>query len=106
MSTSRVYYFFIKSFVLFQSISIYFNLFQSISTIFTDVVFSSGPGGSCFKLHDFGFRGVSSVESAALGGAAHLVNFLGTDTVAALLCCRRYYHATKAENKTKLTNIN
>jgi len=54
------------------------------------------PGGSCFKLHDFGFRGVSSVESAALGGAAHLVNFLGTDTVAALLCCRRYYHATKA----------
>jgi nicotinamide phosphoribosyltransferase len=46
------------------------------------------------------------VESAALGGAAHLVNFLGTDTVAALLCCRRYYHATKAENKTNLTNIN
>ena len=28
-----------------------------------------------FKLHDFGFRGVSSVESAATGGAGHLVNF-------------------------------
>jgi len=41
-------------------------------------------GGLGFKLHDFGFRGVSSVESAALGGSAHLVNFLGTDTVAAL----------------------
>lgn len=27
------------------------------------------------QLHDFGFRGSSSVESAALGGAAHLVNF-------------------------------
>eukprot|EP00438_Fugacium_kawagutii_P033478 Skav230631 [mRNA] locus=scaffold1673:212633:230604:+ [translate_table: standard] len=54
------------------------------------------PCGSVFKLHDFGFRGVSSVESAALGGAAHLVNFLGTDTVAALLCCRRYYGASKA----------
>ena len=25
--------------------------------------------GSVFKLHDFGFRGVSSVESAAIGGA-------------------------------------
>jgi nicotinamide phosphoribosyltransferase len=40
--------------------------------------------GLPFKLHDFGFRGVSSVESAALGGAAHLVNFMGTDTMAAL----------------------
>jgi nicotinamide phosphoribosyltransferase len=44
-----------------------------------------------FKLHDFGFRGVSSVESAAIGGAAHLVNFLGTDTVVALRYLRRRY---------------
>jgi nicotinamide phosphoribosyltransferase len=44
-----------------------------------------------FKLHDFGFRGVSSVESAGIGGAAHLVNFLGTDTLAALLLLRDYY---------------
>jgi len=44
-----------------------------------------------FKLHDFGFRGVSSPESAAWGGAAHLVNFLGTDTVAALTLLRDYY---------------
>ncbi|CAE7654876.1 NAMPT [Symbiodinium necroappetens] len=28
------------------------------------------PSGVCFKLHDFGFRGVSSVESAAIGGCA------------------------------------
>merc|ERR1712048_964305 len=44
-----------------------------------------------FKLHDFGFRGVSSVESAATGGAGHLVNFLGTDTMAALIMCKEYY---------------
>ena len=44
-----------------------------------------------FKLHDFGFRGVSSVESAGIGGAAHLVNFMGTDTVAALLLTKEYY---------------
>merc|ERR1719301_69331 len=44
-----------------------------------------------FKLHDFGFRGVSSVESAAVGGAAHLVNFLGTDTMAALVLADEYY---------------
>ena len=46
------------------------------------------PNLITFKLHDFGFRGVSSVESAGLGGCAHLVNFMGTDTVAALLVAR------------------
>ncbi len=49
-----------------------------------------------FKLHDFGARGVSSQESAALGGMAHLVNFMGTDTVAALLAARQYYGAEMA----------
>eukprot|EP00300_Choanocystis_sp_HF-7_P012527 c17925_g2_i3.p1 GENE.c17925_g2_i3~~c17925_g2_i3.p1 ORF type:complete len:470 (+),score=112.24 c17925_g2_i3:31-1410(+) len=44
-----------------------------------------------FKLHDFGFRGVSSVETSGLGGAAHLVNFMGTDTMSALVIARRYY---------------
>jgi len=44
-----------------------------------------------FKLHDFGARGASSGESAALGGMAHLVNFKGTDTVEALLAADEYY---------------
>merc|ERR1719238_2010115 len=51
------------------------------------------PGGTTFKLHDFGFRGVSSVESAASGGCGHLVNFLGTDTVAAMVSAKTYYGA-------------
>ncbi|MGR8934536.1 MAG: nicotinate phosphoribosyltransferase [Gammaproteobacteria bacterium] len=46
-----------------------------------------------FKLHDFGARGVSSQESAAISGLAHLVNFKGSDTLAAILAARRYYHA-------------
>src|SRR6202021_2012724 len=46
-----------------------------------------------FKLHDFGYRGVSSPESAALGGAGHLVNFKGTDTLAACELLMDYYHA-------------
>jgi nicotinamide phosphoribosyltransferase len=46
-----------------------------------------------FKLHDFGARGVSSLESAALGGMAHLVNFLGTDTVSGILAAMEYYDA-------------
>jgi nicotinamide phosphoribosyltransferase len=44
-----------------------------------------------FKLHDFGARGVSSLESSALGGAAHLVNFCGTDNVASLVLLTRWY---------------
>lgn len=44
-----------------------------------------------FKLHDFGARGVSSAESAALGGAAHLVNFMGTDTISGVLAARAFY---------------
>ena len=44
-----------------------------------------------FKLHDFGARGVSSQESAALGGLAHLVNFQGSDTLSAVLAGRAWY---------------
>ena len=44
-----------------------------------------------FKLHDFGFRGVSSVESAGIGDAAHLTQFLGTDTIAGIVVARDYY---------------
>lgn len=58
--------------------------------------FTGDSGSLDFKLHDFGFRGVSSVESAAIGGAAHLVNFKGTDTVAALQHVNHYYRGQGA----------
>lgn len=58
---------------------------------------SDDPQGQIgFKLHDFGCRGVSSNESAALGGMAHLVNFMGTDTVPALIAARKWYGANMA----------
>lgn len=44
-------------------------------------------------LHDFGYRGVSSEESAKIGGMGHLVNFSGTDNVAAILGANKYYNA-------------
>lgn len=44
-----------------------------------------------FKLHDFGSRGVSSQESAMIGGAAHLVNFMGSDTIAGVYMANKYY---------------
>jgi nicotinamide phosphoribosyltransferase len=44
-----------------------------------------------FKLHDFGARGVSSRESARIGGAAHLVCFQGSDTVEGVRAANHYY---------------
>ena len=44
---------------------------------------SGDVSGLAYKLHDFGARGVSSYQSAAIGGAAHLINFYGTDTAQA-----------------------
>jgi len=52
--------------------------------------------GLAFKLHDFGARGATSRESAALGGAAHLVNSMGTDTMSGLVLARNVYGADMA----------
>jgi nicotinamide phosphoribosyltransferase len=44
-----------------------------------------------FHVHDFGYRGVSSQESAEIGGAAHLLSFKGTDTLAGIIAAVNYY---------------
>lgn len=49
-----------------------------------------------FMLHDFGFRGVSSPESAGIGGTAMLAVFKGSDNLAALPYARDYYHSPMA----------
>ena len=68
-----------------------------IKNIILDYLEKSGdPTTIGFKLHDFGARGVSSLESAGLGGAAHLVNFMGTDTITGLLYAREFYSADMA----------
>lgn len=46
-----------------------------------------------FQVHDFGYRGVSSEETAAISGAAHLLNFSGSDTVIANWFLDEYYGA-------------
>lgn len=54
---------------------------------------SGDPAGLGFKVHDFGMRGVSSMETASLAGAAHLLYFMGSDTMAAIPLLRDYYGA-------------
>lgn len=56
----------------------------------------SDKSGINFKLHDFGYRGVSSEETSGLGGAAHLINFFGSDTLAGIVLAQEYYDAGMA----------
>jgi len=49
--------------------------------------------GLPFMLHDFGYRGTTSHASAGIGGMAHLINFLGTDTLPAMQYAQKYYGA-------------
>jgi len=70
------------------------NSFESKKMILEALQETGTPEDINFKLHDFGARGVSSGESAMLGGMAHLVNFMGTDTVEALVGAMKYYNAT------------
>lgn len=44
-----------------------------------------------WMLHCFGARGTSSPETAQIGGAAHLVNFMGSDTVEGIRYANYYY---------------
>ena len=46
-----------------------------------------------YMLQDFGFRGTSSLESAAILGAAHLISFKGTDNVPGIVLLMNYYNA-------------
>lgn len=67
---------------------------KSIKKVILEALEKTGdPTTIDFKLHDFGARGVSSLESAGLGGASHLVNFMGTDTISGILFAREYYNS-------------
>jgi nicotinamide phosphoribosyltransferase len=67
---------------------------KTIKNVIKDYLERTGdPTLIDFKLHDFGARGVSSLESAAIGGAAHLINFMGTDTISGVLYAREFYNA-------------
>lgn len=43
--------------------------------------------------HDFSMRGHASLESSIVSGAAHLLSFTGTDTIAAIDFLEQYYNA-------------
>lgn len=66
-----------------------FEIKQIIKKFMNDT--SVDHTGIDFMLHDFGARGVSSFESAAIGDMAHLANWKGTDTITGALAAVEYY---------------
>ena len=46
-----------------------------------------------FQGHDFSFRGMPGLESACMSGGAHLLSFVGTDTIPAIDFLEEYYNA-------------
>lgn len=66
----------------------------TIRQIIQRYLFETGdPSLINFKLHDFGARGVSSYESAGIGGCAHLATgAMGTDTITGALYAMNYYN--------------
>lgn len=53
-----------------------------------------------YILNDFGMRGVSSMESASIGGAAHLINSSGSDNIMGSVLLQDFYAATKMKGKS------
>jgi nicotinamide phosphoribosyltransferase len=66
-----------------------------VTQYYAETATEGAEGGINFVLNDFGFRGVSSIESAKLGGAAHLLSFDGSDNLAGSGMAINYYNAQK-----------
>lgn len=55
--------------------------------------YTSDGGAIDFFIHDFACRSVTCMEQAGYGGAAHLINFKGTDTLPAMKFAKMLYGA-------------
>lgn len=66
-----------------------------VTEYFEETADDAAKGAIDFVLNDFGLRGVSSMESAGLGGAAHLLNFLGSDNIPGSLLAQEFYGTEK-----------
>jgi len=64
---------------------------KKIWKTYLDLSSDDPEGEIIFKHHDFGSRGVHAREQAALNGAAHLLSFLGSDTIVGIKTANYYY---------------
>lgn len=68
---------------------------EIVTEYFRETAPESAMASIDFILNDFGFRGVSSVESAGIGGASHLLNFRGSDNIMGSVMAKRFYGASQ-----------
>jgi nicotinamide phosphoribosyltransferase len=66
-----------------------------VERMYARTVDSAQFGLRDFAVHDFGYRGDATEEGAAISGAAHLLSFLGSDTVPARKFAQAFYDATE-----------
>jgi len=88
---SRVWY---PMTIATNSKSIYKSIIPFMEST-TDLTKDEIKAMTLLKVHDFGSRGVSSSETAALGAAAHLLTFDGSDTIEGDLLIRNFYTDTR-----------
>lgn len=74
-----------------------------VDAIWSETVDDSQLDNRFFAVHDFGYRGDTSEEGAGISGAAHLLNFLGSDTVLAHPFVDRYYDASLLSKSVMLS---
>jgi nicotinamide phosphoribosyltransferase len=72
------------------------NSYETRKVILSALEKTGDPSRIDSKLHDFGACGSSSLETAEIGGAAHLVSFVATDNISGALYAREFYHAPMA----------
>lgn len=77
---------------VWYSISVATNSYNIRKLIYKYLDETGDVSGIDWKLHDFGYRGVSSEETAGIGDMSHLVSFNGTDTVAGIWYAREFYN--------------
>lgn len=78
--------------------TISFDIRETLERFFNVTVDDDRRDQIAFKLHDFGFRGASTPESAEIGSAGHLLSFLGTDTMRAIASLYDYYNMDEEDD--------
>lgn len=70
--------------------------FKKLMHKYSDIT-GSDKIGINFQVHDFSFRGMSSLDDAHFSGASHLTCFWGTDTIPAIDALEEYYNINSDE---------
>lgn len=76
---------------------------KKILKMYLDMTADDPEAAIPFALHDFGARGCSSLEQSRLGGAAHLLSFMGSDTIEGIRFANHYYDCEMAGNSIPAT---